>query len=120
MAVLTRTRSELVLRALSVLGKLPAGQAAAAEDVELVDGYLDGMLDRLALQNVLYVVDPNEIPGAAYRDLAVLLAAEASTDFGLTVDELSSWTVTPADAEDSLKRMVRSRPTYEQHPVDYY
>src|SRR3990167_6641937 len=88
-----RSRPELVLRALSVLGIVPAGQTPEDDDYDIVDALVEPLLERLNAEkitsitdaegNITQLDDPEAIPGAQFLDVAVLLADAAKQDFGL-------------------------------------
>lgn len=109
----TRTRRELVDQALSVLGVLTPGNAPSAEDVAAVDDHLDGLLDQLDAREIVSGIDPDEIEPRFFYPLAVCLAEEAREEFGAAAIDVT-------DAENKLRQMNRSGPTYEPLKVDYF
>ena len=81
-----RTRTDLVARALGLLGVIQVGQEPSAEDRELVDSYIDGKVAELARREVFYVQDPNSIDDEAFLPLARMLANAAGPEFGQAYD----------------------------------
>jgi len=94
MAYPTFSRTQTVDRALRVLGVVPAGQTPDAEDRAVVDALVIPLIARLNAEKITYHVDlegnvtqlddPDAIPAKAFLDVAVLLAAAAMGDFGLS------------------------------------
>lgn len=107
----THTRQELVTQALYDLGAAYPGQAAASEDYADVDKFVDGLIAQLASRGIAVVSDDEAIPDEMFRPLALLLANEASAEFGGTFDV--------AGAESRLRQITRSGPTYEVAQGDY-
>lgn len=109
----TRTRRDLVTEALAVLGVLGAGQAAEVEDFDEVDGHVDGLLSRLAKRNVLYVGDVEAIDAGVFDPLAVCLADAVKEKFGNPAINIAA-------AEDLLRQIRQSGPTYERARPEYF
>lgn len=96
MADAYKTRDQLVLRALEILGVVATGQAPAAEDTAKIDNLVDPLIARLAEREIAYVADVNEIDLSLFEDLAVMLAGSAR--FGRVPDT--------APAESSLREIT--------------
>lgn len=84
---MTKTRDDLVNRALRKLGALPTGQAADPEDFQAVDGTVESVMSDLATRNVWQWGDPDQIDDDAFEHLAELLAIANAEDFGAAADE---------------------------------
>lgn len=99
---MSKTRADLVSRALKFLGKLRAGQAPEAEDYQSVDDEIDPLLENLKFRNIVYVPDPDDIDDAIFQPLARRLAGECAADFAvdLTLPEMAL--CIPANAENEL------------------
>ena len=119
-----RTSSDLVLEALSNLGVLAAGQPVDPEDFNWINEKLDSIYRKLGGLEIAYVPDPDNIPGAWFSDLADIVAGEAASKFGLVGQELmdkinkglggsGSVPIGGGTAANSLKIIMRGRPTYE-------
>lgn len=80
-----KTRQELSIRALELLGIVGTGQEPSADNIARVERLIEPLTNRLVALNVMYRVGPDEIPLEAFEPLAVLLAREAASDFGATV-----------------------------------
>lgn len=81
-----RTRSDLIVRVLGLLGITETGQDPSAEDVELVDGYVDGKFAELARRRVFYVQADATIDDEAFLPLAKIVANAVAPEFGLPFD----------------------------------
>ena len=118
---LTRTRNDLVNEALANLGILAAGQNAAAEDFEAVDGKIDAMVAWLEAVNIVDVDDIDAIPAEWFNPLAVLLADEAALMFGLSGVPHPQGEPDPTIvAIDKLRLTTYGRPTYERLKQEYF
>jgi len=84
---MTKTRSELVNRALQKLKVVGAGQTASAEDSQFVNDELEPVMSDLAVRNIFVWGDPDEIDDAAFVHLADILANSVAGDFGQAQDE---------------------------------
>lgn len=108
----TKSREQLVLRALRVLGAVPAGQSAEDDDIAKVDDLWEPLMARLNAEKITYHVDaegnitqlddPSAVEAAQFLDLAILLADAAKGDFGLAA--------LPTD--DPVKSEIRLRTIY--------
>ena len=119
-----RTSSDLVLQVLSDTGVLAVGQGVDPEDFATVNNNLDSIFRKLAGLEIVFVADPNNIPGAWFKDLASIVAGECASDLGIIDPEYTTFVnkglggAGPVDigagaAAKSLKIMTRGRPTYE-------
>ena len=116
----TKTRRDLVLRTLDVLGVSAVGQSPAAEDYATVDAQVDPVLGTLAGLEVVYVADPDEILAEFLNPIADVLAYAVSTDFGIGDQERSGMQVKDAQAKADLKFMNRGRPTGQRMTAEYF
>lgn len=119
-----RTSSDLVLGALSKLGVFSPGQAVSPEDFSTISNNLDSIFRKLGALEIVYVADPNNIPGEWFMDLVLIVAGESADDFGAVGQELDTMInrglggsgavpVGAGAAAQSLKIMGRGRPTGE-------
>lgn len=109
MSAPARSRTQLVERALRVLGVVPAGQSADPEDALVVDDFVEPLLARLDAEGITTIDDPDAIPAAQWLDVAVLLANDAKTDFGL----LALPGFDPTQSEIRLRTVTSTGPTME-------
>jgi hypothetical protein len=84
---MSKSREDLVNRALHKNGALPAGQAAAPEDYQIVNDALEPVMSDLATRQVWQWGDPDQIDEDAFEQLAFLLANTTAEDFGRQQDE---------------------------------
>jgi hypothetical protein len=126
-----RTSTDLVTEALANLGVLAAGQSIDPEDFNYVNEKLDSIFRKIAGLEIVYVPDPNNIPGAWFSDLADIVAGECATKFGATPDDYAKLVnkglggVNGIDvgfgaAAKSLRAMMRGRPTGEVLVTEYF
>lgn len=113
---MAKTKTQLATRALSILGKVQAGQSPASEDLTLVEGLVDDLCDQLARDDVIYIGDTGSIEESVFLPLAARLALEAAPDFGLpAVDD-----DTKRNADRPLRRLASRRPSYKALKATYY
>ncbi len=84
---MTKTRDELIERALNKLGAIGAGQSPAAEDATLVGDAVDPIMSDLASRGIYSWGDPNALDDDAFEHLAEVLAVAVARDFGKEADE---------------------------------
>jgi hypothetical protein len=118
-----RTSTDLVAKVLSILGVVAAGQTVEVEDFETVSQNLDSIFRKLSALELVYVADPNNIPGEWFSDLADIVAGEVCTDFGSSAEDTMRFKaaglgggaipILSGTAAQSIKIMSRGRPTYE-------
>jgi hypothetical protein len=77
-----KTRLQLASMALDEMLVVGAGQSPADEDIEKVDGRLDGLIGELEGRGVLQIADDQDIPVEWTGPLAELLANECARSFG--------------------------------------
>ena len=112
---MTKTREELVERALRKLGALPAGQSAAPEDASLVDDEIDPLMQDLSQRGIYQWGDPDEIDDAAFIHLADILANSVARVFGVQQDEGLR-----ISAENRLRLLDTQMLSGQPLKVDYY
>lgn len=119
-----RTSADLVTEALSNLGVLSTGEALSPEDFNWVNEKLDSIFRQLAGLEIVFVADPQNIPGSWFAALADIVAGECASKFGLVGQELmdkknlglggsGQVPIGAGTAAMALKIMLRGRPTYE-------
>jgi hypothetical protein len=126
-----RTSTELITEALANLGVLAAGQPIDPEDFSYVQEKLDSIFRKLAALEIVYVPDPQHIPGQWFSDLADIVAGECATKFGATPDDyvllvnrglggVQGVDVGFGAAAKSLRAITRSKPTGETLRAEYF
>jgi hypothetical protein len=84
---MTKTRLELVTRALEKQGIPGAGQTPEAEDIALVDKVVDPVMSDLATRDIYVWGNPDTLDEDAFEHLADLLSNAISRDYGNQPDE---------------------------------
>jgi hypothetical protein len=119
-----RSSADLITEALANMGVLAAGESIDPEDFAYVNEKLDPIFRKLAGLEVVYVSDPDNIPGAWFSDLADIVAGECASKFGIAGEVYMTLVnkglggagqveIGAGTAAKSLKIMLRGRPTYE-------
>lgn len=105
---MSKTRAELIERALFNMGILAVGQVISAEDVQKMDGYVDPTVSLLSGLQIYYVADAGsagptggDIENEAFFPLADYLAMKAAVGFNLAGD--AKLTALGIQAEDNLR-----------------
>jgi hypothetical protein len=106
-----KTREQLVNRALSNIGALPAGQTANTEEYNQVDALVTPVLESLSARDIYYVPDEAAIADEAFIELGHCLAWACAPEFGLHNDAALS--ALSQRAEALLKVIQSESPTYK-------
>ena len=112
---MTKTRVELVTKALKNLGAVGAGQAPAAEDSQTVDETVEAVLSDLAQRDIYHFGDINSIEDEAFLHLAKYLANENARSFGQEPDPVKK-----GEAERDLRALKPIVLSGQPQQVDYY
>jgi len=115
-----RTLSDLVLETLEKLGVLPDGQTPGIEDTARVTEAIPSILEELAGREIVFVPDPDNIPGAWFMPLANICAFELIEKFGIMGDEAATLSQRNDAAILKLKIILRGRYTGESLPTLYF
>lgn len=126
-----RNSTDLITLVLQRAGVLSVGNAPDVEDVTNVNNQLDPIIRKLAGLEIVYVADPNNIPGAWFSDLADIVAGECGSSLGIVGEELTTLVnkglggagpveIGAGMAAKSLKIMTRGRPTYEVQRIQNF
>jgi hypothetical protein len=108
---MSKTRADLVNRALANIGALPAGQTANTEEYDQVDALVLPVVESLAARDIYYVADATAIPEEAFIQLGHCLAWACAPEFGAQGD-VALYTM-KQQAELELKVMQSEVPTYK-------
>lgn len=84
---MTKSRQELIERALEELGVKAAGVTPAAEDVAVIDDEIDPVMSDLATRDIWQWGSSDEFDEDAFVHLAKLLANSKARVFGVSPDE---------------------------------
>lgn len=108
----TKTRRDLIDQAARNLGVLPPGVTLSDEEATSIGAYVDPLMNELEQTDIAFV-DADEIEEGLFLSLAVLLADACKYEYGggeFAVEE----------ARKKLRKIGRSRPTYETVKTLYY
>lgn len=111
----TKTREELVNKALFNLEAVGSGQEPTDEDYDRVDEAVDPLIEQLEGDDICIISDLEEIPASHFLYLAELLANACASEFGkpFAADKKEYF-------ETRLKRITSSRPSFEPLKTDYF
>lgn len=108
---MSKTREQLVYRALKDLGVLPQGQNPSDEEYDSVDDNVIPVLESLTARDIFYVQDEDAIDDSAFLALGRILAWACAAEFGLAAD--TALASLAQQAEQHLKNIQSQRPTYK-------
>jgi hypothetical protein len=80
--LMARTQTDLIARALGMLGVIQVGNDPYPEDAELVKGYIAGKFEELARRQILYVQNFDAIDDEYFLPLAKIIANAVGPEFG--------------------------------------
>lgn len=115
MVDITKSRVQVIQRALAAIGALEPGESPSTEDYNTMDNLYDPLIAQLMLDDVVYIDDADNIPVAYFMPLANLLGNVAGPDFGSPINEEAK-----ARDEALLKRITSTRPTYTEMKGNYF
>lgn len=84
---MTKSRQDLIERALEELGVIASGQDASAEDVAVIENEIDPVMSDLATRDIWQWGDSDEFDEDAFIHLAKLVAYSKARVFGVVPDE---------------------------------
>jgi hypothetical protein len=114
---MSKTQSELITKALSLINVVGAGQSPSAEDVATVEAVIEPLLAELSANGVVYVADSDAIDDSIFLPLARRLALEVAPDFDFTINDIDA---AITRAENRLRRLNATQPTEEAQQATYY
>ena len=79
---MSKSRQQLITRALQKLKVLASGQQPSAEDAKVIDDEIVPVLSDLSKRNIYPFGDPDNIEDDAFVHLADILANSVAADFG--------------------------------------
>lgn len=110
---MSKTRRELVTKALFLLGVGSVGQAATADDFNAVDDEVDPFIEQIYGRDGILVQDDEAIEDGWFLPLATMLAARMINDFALGPQEGADLSVRASQALIDLKVIVANQPVNE-------
>lgn len=115
MADTFKTRDQLKQRAAKDLGIIEPGETLSTEDDETFDGLVDPLIAQLAVDQIAYISDSEQIELELFLPLARLLANIAGPDFGSPINEAAK-----QQDEQALRRLTSTKPTGETLKAKYF
>lgn len=109
------TSEDLAIRVLEKLLIVGAGQSPEDEDLEKVQAVIPRVFDTLSEDTIYTVSDADDIASSAFEWLAIVVAFYCATDFGKTPDGSAL-----EYAEQRLRRLVSTQPSYEVLTPEYF
>ena len=123
MAGVYASRDDLITHILEELKVTPAGQPAAATEIEAVDEHLDGILGELSARTIIAVGNTDQIPIEIMEALAQAVGRRVANLFSIPdqeVDTMMKPEEHPFSPENRLRAIVRSRPLYTPATPEYF
>lgn len=117
---MSKTRRELVLRTLAVLGIGSVGQAPLDDDYTAVNDMVPSLVARLYAEEDVYLGNTETFEDASFEPISALLARDMIDVFALGFEEAQRVTALADNALARLKRQLRGAPTYAPLKVDYF
>lgn len=112
---MSKSRQQLIERALLELGVLAAGQTAAAEDSQVIDQAISPVMSDLATRDIYTWGDPDVFEDDAFDHLGIILANSRAPTFGSTRDE-----TTRLMAEARLKQLRPAILSGSRQTAEYF
>lgn len=97
---MTKTRRDLIVATLELLNVVGAGQNPAQEDVDKIDGLINGKLDELEYRDIVTLPDREEFEDVYVDPLSIIMANTAAPSFGIPRNPESQM-----EAERTLRRI---------------
>jgi hypothetical protein len=108
---MSKTRADLVHRALKNLGVLPQGQTPSAEEYNSVNALIDPMTEELIGRDIVFIESPEAIEDRYFLALGHVLAGQAAAEFGMQNDQAIAARM--VKGEHDLEKIASTRPTYQ-------
>lgn len=112
---MTKSRQELIERALEELGVISAGQTASSEDTAVIESEIDPVMGDLATRNVWQWGSSDEFDDDAFIHLAKILANSKARVFGVAPDE-----TVRLMCERRLRELMITTLSGQRQTVEYY
>lgn len=112
---MTKSREQLVNRALQKLKVVAAGQQPSAEDAQVVNDMVEPTLAKLSAKSIYAYGDPDQIEDECFEDLATVLAQTCAEDFGVSGDDGKRMR-----AENSLREIGAETLSYQPAQAEYF
>ena len=115
---MSKTRSDLIYRALRNLGVLPQGQTPASEEYQSVSDVLDSLVVELRERDVVLISDIDVLDDKFFLPMGMILANAVKDEFGAGADQMLE--AKAAQVEGKLRRLEAQSYTRKPLEVNYF
>lgn len=112
---MSRTRTEIQFKALSIILGGDVGQVPSAEDASALDEYIDDEVEELNADGTVYISDPDALDNGLFLTFCKLIANAAADEFGGKSDETKA-----QQLRNRLRVIVRETPGYGPQQAEYF
>ena len=112
---MSKTRTDIQFKALSILVGGDIGANPSAEDATVINGYIDDVVAEVNADGTTYISDPNDLPDELFLTFCKLVANSAAEEFGTVSNEQNAmqW-------RNRLRVITRQTPGYGPQSVEYF
>jgi hypothetical protein len=112
---MSKTRTDIQFKALSILVGGDIGALPSAEDATVIDGYIDDVVSEINADGTTYISDPNDLEDELFLTFCKLVANAAAEEFGSQSNEQNAqaW-------RNRLRVITRQTPGYGPQQVEYF
>lgn len=112
---MSKTRTEIQFKALSIIVGGDVGQGPSAEDADTLNGYIDSVVDELNADGTINIGDPNNLDDELFVTFCKLVANAAADEFGGKSDETKA-----AQLRNRIRVIARPTPGYGPIQSEYF
>lgn len=112
---MSKTRTEIQFKALAILTGGDVGAAPAAEDAEVLDGYIDSEVAEINGDGTTYIADPNVLDDDLFMPFSKLVANAAADEFGGKSNEAQAMQL-----RNRIRVLKRPTPGYGPQEAVYF
>jgi hypothetical protein len=112
---MSRNRTEIQFKALSILVGGDVGFNPSAEDATNIDGYIDDEVDEINADGTTYISDPDDLPNELFGSFCRLVANAAADEYGGKYDEDKAIRL-----RNRIRVIKRQTPGYGPQQVEYF
>ena len=112
---MSKTRTDIQFKALSILVGGDIGTLPSAEDATTIDGYIDDVVAEINADGTTYISDPNDLADELFLTFCKLVANAAAEEFGTVSNEQNAvaW-------RNRLRVITRQTPGYGPQIVEFF
>jgi hypothetical protein len=112
---MSKTRTEIQFKALSILVGGDVGFSPSDEDATTIDGYIDAEVAEINADGTTYISDPDELDDELFTTFCKLVANAAAEEFGAKSDENAA-----QQFRNRIRVIKRQTPGYGPQQVEYF